>query len=63
MNIFVMSFFTRHIEVYNLVLISIIDIEGGLDMEFAAFFVFNNATESGGDGIEKGGLANARVTD
>jgi len=45
MNVFVMSFLAGHIKVYDLVLISIIDIEGGFDVELTALFILNNTAE------------------
>lgn len=41
-DVFVMALLAWHVEVYNFVLVSVVDVVGRLEMELGRFFVFHN---------------------
>lgn len=63
MDVFVMALLAGHVEVDNFVLIGVVDVVSGLDVQLGAFLVLDNSAEGLRDGIEEGCLPYARVTD
>jgi hypothetical protein len=62
-NVLVVPLLAWHVEVDDLVLVSIVDVIGSLDVQFCRLFILHDSSESLRNCIQEGGLANARVPD
>jgi len=62
MDVFVMAFFAGHVEIDDLVLVSIVNIVCRLDVQLSALFVFNYCAQSLRDCVQEGGFAYSRVS-
>ncbi len=61
MHILMMSFFSRHIEIHNFILVGIIYVKSGFYMKLTALFIFNDTSQSLRNRIQKGCFSNSWV--
>ena len=71
MDVLVMSLLSRHVEINYLVLVGVVNVEGGLkealqyqiraylDVQFAGLLILNDRAEGLRDGVQEGALANS----